>query len=60
MEAMFDFAQSFLQLHLNDTEIGLFTGVVLATAGEGHYHYNLGGIWCYRQVSNIERTLVGN
>ena len=31
---MFDFAQSFSQLRLNDTEMGLFTGVVLATAGK--------------------------
>ncbi len=30
---MFEFATSFGQLRLNDTEIGLFTGVVLATAG---------------------------
>ena len=30
---MFEFATSFSQLRLNDTEIGLFTGVVLATAG---------------------------
>lgn len=30
--AMFDFAQNFSQLRLNDTEMGLFTGVVLATA----------------------------
>jgi nuclear receptor subfamily 1 group D protein 3 len=29
---MFEFAQNFNQLRLNDTEIGLFTGVVLATA----------------------------
>ena len=35
VSAMYDFAQSFTQLHLNDTEVGLFTGVVLATTGKG-------------------------
>ena len=33
VHVMFDFATGFSQLHLNDTEIGLFTGVVLSTAG---------------------------
>lgn len=32
--SMFDVATSFNLLNLNDTEIGLFTGVVLATAGK--------------------------
>ncbi|ELU17326.1 hypothetical protein CAPTEDRAFT_93472, partial [Capitella teleta] len=32
VQAMFSFARSFATLRLNDTEIGLFSGVVLATA----------------------------
>lgn len=32
--SMFDVSASFNMLNLNDTEIGLFTGIVLVTAGK--------------------------
>ena len=35
---MFEFAHSFSQLKLNDTEIGLFSGIILSTAGMILYH----------------------
>ena len=47
--AMFDVAASFNLLCLNDTEIGLFTGIVLCSAG-----------WlmvkCFLKTHNIEST----
>jgi len=33
MDIVFSFAHTFSQLLLNDTEIGLFTAIVLVTAG---------------------------
>jgi hypothetical protein len=33
---MYDFASQFNQLHLSDTEIGLFSGVILASSGESN------------------------
>ena len=36
MDIVFNFAHMFSQLLLNDTEIGLFTAIVLVTAGMTH------------------------
>ena len=34
VDGLFEYASGFELLHLNDTEIGLFTAVVLATIGK--------------------------
>ena len=37
--AMYDFAVKFVQLGLNDTEIGLFAAVILTVPGEKLLNY---------------------
>jgi hypothetical protein len=43
---MFDLAQSLNQLNLNDTEIGLFCAIVLATPGLYYLNDTEIGLFC--------------